>query len=109
MFKNGSSRFSFFDNKYNSVFNYQLNETLNEKNNYNFFCYTKNFNKNKNETYESIKITDDKKNIIEYVSQNKEPWKSEEETQSRNYYLFYLDKVIFNRNMLGYHKYLFYF
>ena len=107
MFKNGSSKFSVFENRYNKVFNYEINETLNQEKDKFFFNYTKNYNKTKDENYESIRILDENKNIVEYVSQNREPWKSEENSKRKNYYLFYLDKVIFNRNMLGYHKYLF--
>ena len=109
MFKNGSSKFSVFENRYNKVFNYEVNETLNREKDKNFFNYTKNYNKTKDENYECIRILDKNKNIVEYVSQNREPWKSEENSEKKNYYLFYLDKVIFNRNMLGYHKYLFNF
>ena len=109
MFKNGSSKFSVFENKYNKVFNYEINETINQEKNKNFFNYTKNYNKTKDVNYESIRILDENKNIVEYVSQNKEPWKSEEINEEKNYYLFFLDKVIFNKNMRGYHKYLFNF
>lgn len=107
MFKNGSSKFSVFENRYNKVFNYEVNETLNQEKNKNFFNYTKNYNKTKDASYEIIRILDNDKNIIEYISRNKHSWKSEEKSEGKNYYLFFLDKVIFNRNMIGYHKYLF--
>ena len=107
MFKNGTSNFSFFENRYNKVFNCQVNETLNDKKNVNFFSYTKNFNKTKNETYECVRVVGNNKNIIEYSSKDKESWKSQESNNGKNYYLFFLDKVILNRNMIGYHKYLF--
>jgi hypothetical protein len=107
MFKNGSSKFSVFENRYNKVFNYEVNETLNQEKNKKYFNYTKNYNKTKDESYEIIRILDNDKNIIEYISQNNQSWKSEEKSEERNYYLFFLDKVILNRNMLGYHKYLF--
>lgn len=107
MFKNGSSKFSVFENRYNKVFNYEVNETLNQEKDKNFFNYTKNYNKTKDESYEIIRILDNDKNIIEYISQNNQSWKSEEKSEEKNYYLFFLDKVIFNRNMIGYHKYLF--
>jgi hypothetical protein len=107
MFRKGSTKFSVFENRYNKVFNYEVNETLNKNEFENFFSFNKNYNKKNNETYETIKVLDENRNIIQYVSQNKESWKSEEGIGERNYYLFYLNNVIFNRNMLGYHKYLF--
>ena len=85
----------------------KVNETLNNNKLKTFFSFNRNYNKTNNETYETIKVLDENRNIIQYVSQNKESWKSEEGIGERNYYLFYLNKVIFNRNMLGYHKYLF--
>ena len=84
MFKNGSSKFSVFENRYNKVFNYEINETLNQEKDKNFFYYTKNYNKTKDENYEIIRILDKNKNIVEYVSQNREPWKSEENSKRKN-------------------------
>ena len=45
MFRKGSTKFSIFENRYNKVFNYEINETLNNNEFENFFSFNKNYNK----------------------------------------------------------------
>ena len=103
MFTNKKTFNSYFTNKFNIVFNCEIHNTVDQKQELFKYSILKKLDNNRID--ESIFIQNEEK-IVEYNSINRGKWINKENNTQENYYTFYFKNVICNSDMIYNYKYL---